>query len=196
MIQDVAGWIAPATTMIAAVMTAANLGPRVTGWGFVVFTLSAVAWIVVAATSGQQNLLFSNLFLLVVDGIGVWRWLGREARYDAGASAATADSRSGAVPTIIAMGALGGKPVQDEAGSTIATVVETMVACEDGAIRYIVVREGGIAGVGERLHALGWDEVRVGADAVVARVDRDRLAARPALDPKHWPESAEAAGVG
>jgi hypothetical protein len=29
-----AGWVAPAATMIAAMMTAANLGARVIGWGF------------------------------------------------------------------------------------------------------------------------------------------------------------------
>ncbi|MEK7456583.1 MAG: hypothetical protein AABZ76_16905 [Pseudomonadota bacterium] len=45
--EDLAGWIAPAATMIAAMMTAANLGARVTGWGFGVFTLGSIAWSIV-----------------------------------------------------------------------------------------------------------------------------------------------------
>ena len=46
-LEDLAGWIAPAATMIAAMMTAANLGARVTGWGFGVFTLGSIAWSIV-----------------------------------------------------------------------------------------------------------------------------------------------------
>lgn len=38
-VEAVAAWVAPVATMIAAVMTAANLGARVTGWGFVVFVI-------------------------------------------------------------------------------------------------------------------------------------------------------------
>ena len=36
------GWLATIATMIAAMMTASNLGARVTGWGFVVFSISSV----------------------------------------------------------------------------------------------------------------------------------------------------------
>lgn len=34
---DLASWLAPAATMIAAIMTASNAGTRMTGWGFVLF---------------------------------------------------------------------------------------------------------------------------------------------------------------
>jgi hypothetical protein len=96
---DPAGWIAPAATMIAAIMTAANLGARVTGWGFAVFSVGALAWVIVGATTGQHNLLWSNAFLLLVDLIGVWRWLGRRARYDEAAEAASARSAASRAPT-------------------------------------------------------------------------------------------------
>ena len=45
--EGLAGWVALAATCIAALMTASNLGARVTGWGFVIFTIGAAAWIVV-----------------------------------------------------------------------------------------------------------------------------------------------------
>lgn len=191
-----AGWIAPAATMIAAIMTAANLGTRVTGWGFAVFAVGAVAWIVVAAGSGQQNLLLSNAFLLVVDVVGMWRWLGRQARYDAGAKAASDRSAQAKVPTLFPIAGLQNMAVRGADGSVIATTVDAMATCDLGTISYLVVRQGGVGGVGETLHALGWDEIVVDGDAMVSHLDGDKLARRPELTAGAWPATAEAAGVG
>jgi hypothetical protein len=193
---DVAGWIAPAATMIAAIMTAANLGARVTGWGFAVFAIGALAWIAVGASTGQQNLLWSNAFLLLVDLVGVWRWLGRRARYDQAADAATSRSEQLAAPALFPLAGLEGMPISDAAGETIATAVDAMASCEDGRIVYLVVREGGVGGVGERLHALGWNEVRVRDGAMASRLSPAVLAARPTLSIGQWPATAAAAGIG
>lgn len=190
-----AGWIAPAATMFAAIMTAANLGARVTGWGFAVFSVGALAWIIVGASTGQQNLLWSNAFLLMVDVIGVWRWLGRRARYDAGAEAAAERSARAPAPTLFPLTKLQGMAICDRHGETIATSIDAMAACEDGRIAYLVVREGGLGGVGERLHALGWNEVKMEDGRLISRSDIDALAGRPALTPGEWPASATAAGV-
>lgn len=187
-----AGWVAPAATMIAAIMTAANLGARVTGWGFVVFTVGAAAWTMVGLASGQQNLVLSNGFLFLVDLIGVWRWLGRRARYDAGARiAAERSSAADAVPALFATGSLEGRPVLGRDGATIGTVVEAMAACRAGAIRYLVVQEGGVAGLGERLHALAWTEGHLTEAGFATRLSREALAARTPLDPQHWPVAEE-----
>lgn len=193
---EAAGWIAPAATMIAAIMTAANLGARVTGWGFAVFAVGAMAWIAVAAGTDQNNLLWSNAFLLLVDLIGIWRWLGRRARYDEAAAAASSRSRRAAAPTLFALAGLEGMPVRGVTGETIATTVDAMAGCEDGRIVYLVVREGGVGGVGERLHALGWDEVHVRDGAMTTRLSQTRLMERPVLAAGQWPETAAAAGVG
>lgn len=192
---DAAGWIAPAATMIAAIMTAANLGARVTGWGFAVFSVGALAWVVVAAASGQHNLLWSNAFLLLVDVVGVWRWLGRRARYDEAAQAAAAESRGAQAPTLFALAGLEGMPVRNAEGETIATTVDAMASCEEGRIAYLVVREGGVGGVGERLHALGWNEVCVRDGAMTSNLSSDLLARRHVLAAGQWPATAKAAGV-
>lgn len=195
MIETAAGWIAPAATMIAAVMTAANLGARVTGWGFAVFSIGAVAWIVVAAGSGQQNLLASNAFLLVINVFGIWRWLGRRARYDEGAEKAVERSAQAAAPTLFALGTLEGRTVFGADRRAIAVVVDAMAACAGGQVAYLVVSAGGIGGIGEQLHALGWSELTIDDDGVHTRLDTDALAGRPTLRPNAWPTSAEAAGV-
>jgi len=190
-----AGWIAPAATMIAAIMTAANLGARVTGWGFAVFSVGAVAWVVVGASTGQQNLLWSNGFLLLVDLVGVWRWLGRRARYDAGAQAAAARSAKAAAPSLFALSTLQNMAMQDEAGSVVATTVDAMAERDSGRIVYLVVREGGVAGVGERLHAVGWHEIELNEEGLSSRFDAESLAKRKVLAQDRWPATAAAAGI-
>ena len=46
-------WLAAGATMIAALMTAANLGARITGWGFAMFALGSGAWYVILYPSAS-----------------------------------------------------------------------------------------------------------------------------------------------
>ena len=41
--ESIATWVAPIATTIAALMTASNLGSRITGYGFIVFTIGSLA---------------------------------------------------------------------------------------------------------------------------------------------------------
>jgi sporulation protein YlmC with PRC-barrel domain len=182
--------------MIAAVMTAANLGTRVTGWGFAVFAVGAVAWMIVGAATGQRNLLISNGFLLLVDLIGVWRWLGQRARYDSGAEAARRRSARAATPDLFALSKLEGMSVRAPDGTTVGSVVDAMATCDRASVAYLVVREGGVGGVGERLRALGWDEVRLRADGLDSQLDSDQLQTRPTLTADAWPATRREAGIG
>ena len=90
--ETVANWVAPIATTIAAVMVAANLGTRITGLGFIVFSIGSVGWIVIGAVTDQPSLMWQNVFLLFVNIVGIWRWLGIRARYEKGAGAATMTS--------------------------------------------------------------------------------------------------------
>lgn len=183
--EQIAGWVAPITTSIAACMTAANLGPRFTGWGFVVFTVGAIAWAAVGLAAGQPNLVWQNAILLAIDIVGVWRWLGREARYDQGARrAAQAAERRGR--GLVPASRMTGCPVTGPDGQVIATTVDAMLSCGSGQVERVVVREGGIGGVGERLHALGWHEIEAGADGFTSPLTADALRARLALAPDDW----------
>ena len=87
--EQIANWVAPVATTLAAIMVAANLGAKITGVGFIVFSVGAVAWMVIGLVTGQANLVWQNAILLAVNLLGVWRWLGLRARYDKGAAAAT-----------------------------------------------------------------------------------------------------------
>lgn len=193
--EQLAGWIAPIATMIAAMMTAANLGARVTGWGFVVFTVGSIAWVTVAVTSGQQNLLVANGFLTLVNLVGIWRWLGRRAKYDDGGKAAAERSGARAGPTLFPLSAVEGREVVGRGGEAIGKVVDAMARCDDGSISYLVVRHGGVAGLGETLHAIGWSEARVEDDHIATELTLADLTRRLALDPACWPATAAEAGA-
>jgi hypothetical protein len=191
---EIAGWVAPIATMIAAMMTAANLGARVTGWGFIVFTIGSIGWCTVAIASGQQNLLWTNGFLTLVNLVGIWRWLGRQARYEEGGSTATERSAAAArVPTLIATGSIAGLPVTGSGGVKLGTVVEAMMQCSGTGLAYVVVSEGGVAGVGERLHALRAEDVRFTHEGLEIAMSAAELERLPVLNDKAWP--AEVAAV-
>jgi hypothetical protein len=187
---SIAGWVAPAATMIAAMMTAANLGARITGWGFIVFTIGSIGWCTVAIATGQQNLLWTNLFLTLVNGVGIWRWLGREARYEAGSRAAETRSARSDHPTLTAMGSLAGTRVDGPDGEPVGTVVDGMMRCEDRGLAYLVVSSGGVAGVGEQLYALSADEIVLGEECVTTSVPLDEIRRREPISDEAWPARA------
>ncbi len=186
---ELAGWIAPAATMIAAMMTAANLGARITGWGFVVFCVGSVAWTTVGLTSGQTNLVLSNAFLTLVNVVGVWRWLGRQASYDKGRSAAADASARHPVPSLYAAGGVIGAKLTGPKDEAVGTIVDVMLGCSDNAIAYVVVSTGGVGGVGETLHALAPAEVVFGKDGVRTKLGVDAVRKKPVVDANHWPEA-------
>ena len=68
-------WIAAIGTMIAAAMVAADLGRKVTGWGFVLFCAVAVTWIVSGLTSNAIPIAAMNGILLLINAWGVWRYM-------------------------------------------------------------------------------------------------------------------------
>ncbi len=182
--------VAPVATMTAAVMTAANLGARVTGWGFVLFTVGSLAWCAVALASGQQHLLLTNAFLVLVNAVGVWRWLGRIALQEHGARAAECKSKEAPAPTLVAVSNLVGRKVVDRAGENVGKMIGIMAECERGTIDFAVVGVGGIAGVGERLVAIEWSDLTIKGDDFQTSLDHREIDGRPSVDPQDWPIAA------
>jgi len=186
----IAEWVAPIATMIAAMMTASNLGARVTGWGFVVFVIGSLCWAAVGLNSGQTNLLATNAFLTCVNLVGVWRWLGRQRAYEDGGRSAQAASRRSAAPTLFTATGIAGLPVRNARGEKIATAVEALLECRTGAVSYVVIARGGLGGVAETLHAVDRDSVRFGCDRFELLLDAAELETLPALADGAWPSIA------
>src|SRR5690554_1784095 len=68
-------WIAALGTMLAAGLIAADLGRRVTGWGFVLFCAVAVTWVVSGLISDALPIAAMNAILLLINAWGVWQYL-------------------------------------------------------------------------------------------------------------------------
>ncbi|MCK1368021.1 hypothetical protein [Bradyrhizobium sp. 62] len=84
--------VAAAMTIIAAAMVAANWNARITVCGFALFIAASVAWIADGVMEPKSSLIIQNAVLLVINVLGVWRWLpraGKEAATDGATDRAT-----------------------------------------------------------------------------------------------------------
>lgn len=185
--EDAVGWIAPAATMIAAMMTAANLGARFTGWGFVVFTIGSIAWSAVGLWSGQTNLLATNGFLTIVNLLGVWRWLGKQRTYEDGGKSATQASEHLASPTLFSATGIAGMSVAASDGELVGKAIDAMLICDSGAVSYVVVASGGLGGVGEVLHAVDGAHIDFDGAGLRLRQSRAWFDRLPVLSDGDWP---------
>ena len=86
---------AAVTTVVAASLVAANLNARVTVAGFIIFIVASIAWMADGWLEAKASLVIQNVILLVINVIGVWRWLPK-AEKEAKVSAAIRKARRGA----------------------------------------------------------------------------------------------------
>lgn len=185
--EQTAATVATILTIVAALMTASNMGARVTGYGFAVFVAGSIAWIVNAAAGGQQGLLITNSTLLLINLLGVWRWLGRQAKYDeAGQSAAEESDGSRHHTTLMPLSAVAGSALSDAAGNKLGQIVDAM-AQQDGRVAYYVVSQGGVAGLGERLSLLRPSEVSMSAEGATTTLDAAAIERAPTVERDNWP---------
>lgn len=183
---DIISWIATVATVVAAFIVAANFGTRITGYGFLVFTIGSLLWIRVGVVSHQLPLTWTNVVLTALNLFGIWRWLGRQAGVEEGARAASDASEANLGDALFPVSLLSHAPVrcgEEEVGHCI----EAMAGCRSGALSYVVVSEGGVAGVGERLRRLPWKDAHVEGEALLAGFGTDRFCELEELPRDQWP---------
>jgi hypothetical protein len=62
-----------------------------------------------------------------------------------------------------------------------------MAGCSSGRLAYVVVSEGGVAGVGEKLRRLPWSGCSVEDEQLKTALPQSRFCALEILEPGHWP---------
>jgi membrane protein implicated in regulation of membrane protease activity len=179
-------WIATAATIIAAVMTASNLGSRLTGFGFAVFAIGALLWIAVGTMTHQPALLWTNVVLIVLDLFGVWRWLARQAEVEEGARSATQASESTPGEALFPVSILTHAAISSPSGD-VSHCIDAMAGCRSGRLAYVVVSHGGVAGVGEKLRRLRWRDVQIEGEAVSTRLLSSAFEHLEELPRDRWP---------
>jgi hypothetical protein len=183
---DTISWVATAATIIAAFMTAANLGPRITGYGFAVFTAGAICWIAVGVSSGQPALTWTNIVLVLLDAFGVWRWLGWQTKVEEGGEAAAQASEQTPGEALFPVSLLTRAAV-DCSGTEVGRCVDAMAGCRSGKLAYVVVAEGGMAGIGDTLRRLPWGDARVEGERLVSRLKPGEFRQLQELAKDEWP---------
>jgi hypothetical protein len=184
--ENLVSWIATAATIIAACMTASNLGARITGFGFAVFTVGSIAWFTLGLMTGQPALVWTNVVMTFLNLFGVWRWLGRQAKVEQGAEAAAEASADTPGETLFAASLLTHAKVRC-GDRVIGTCVDAMAGCGSGRLSYVVVSEGGVAGVGETLRRLPWAKARIDGNELIAAVAPGRFSALEMVKRDEWP---------
>ena len=66
---------AAVTTVLAASLVAAKLNARITVAGFMIFIVASIALMIDGWLEGKASLVIQNVILLVINVIGVWRWV-------------------------------------------------------------------------------------------------------------------------
>jgi len=185
--EQIASIVAPVATTIAALIVASNLGARITGFGFIIFTVGSVAWTLLGLTTDQPNLLWQNVILTGLNLFGVWRWLGWQARIEEGGVSAARESHREAGETLFPVSLLTKAKVVSSDGRDIGSSIDAMAGCSSGKIAYVVVAEGGVAGVGQTLRRLPWAGCSADDECVTAPLPLSQFCTLEPLEPDHWP---------
>lgn len=180
---EIVQWVATAATVLAASMTAANLGSRITGYGFIVFLIGSIAWLATGILSGQGALVATNIILSVLNVFGIWRWLGRQAKVEEGAKSAAQSSAATPGETWFPVSRLTSAPVR-WGDREVGHCVDCMAGTGSGRLAYVVFSQGGLAGVGETLRQADWSRVRVDDDHLL--IDRHPTSL-PQVERDEWP---------
>lgn len=184
--ETIVSWVATIATIFAASLTASNLGARITGYGFIVFTIGSIAWFALGMLTDQPALIYTNIVMTALNLFGVWRWLGRQAKVEQGAEAAAAASEAAPGEPLFRASLLTSAKVRC-GDVNVGTCVDAMVGCGSGRLSYVVVSQGGVAGVGETLRRVRWSDAHVEGDELVAKLDSDRFDQLETVSREEWP---------
>ena len=185
---DIFPCIATVATIGGALLTASNLGARITGTGFAVFTVGSLCWLASGLTAGEPALAWTNAVLTVLNLFGVWRWLGRQAKVEEGAEAAAEASRETPGEALFSVALLNAAPV--EIGQeTVGHCVDAMAGCRSGRLSYVTVSEGGVAGIGDTFRKLPWGLAAFDGGRLVIESGVRDLSSMPEMTKDDWPAS-------
>jgi len=183
---DTISWVATIATIVAAFMTASNLGSRTTGFGFAVFLIGSLSWLATGVLTDQPALLWTNVVLTFLNIFGVWRWLGRQTKLDEGGRTATEASEHNPGEALFPVSILTHAAISSPSGE-VCHCIDAMAGCRSGRLDYVVVSHGGVAGVGERLRRLPWRDLQIDGETISTRLHSGAFERLEELERDEWP---------
>ncbi len=185
--EQITSWVAPVATIAGVLITASNLGARITGYGFIIFTIGSINWTLLGIATGQPALIWTNLVLTGLNIFGIWRWLGRMGRIESGARTAAGRSEDTPGEALFPVSLLTKAKVVCQS-EEIGSCIDAMAGCASGRIAYVVVSQGGVAGVGETLRRLPWQDAWIAEERLETDLDASRFCALAPIAADEWPE--------
>ena len=96
-------------------------------------------------------------------------------------------------PLIMSAGTLIGNSVKNADGEDLGKIEEIMLDRHSGHVAYAVLSFGGFLGMGDKLFALPWSQIRVDTlnKCCIVDIDKARLENAPGFDKDNWPSHAD-----
>jgi sporulation protein YlmC with PRC-barrel domain len=90
---------------------------------------------------------------------------------------------------------LAGASVDNTKGEKLGTIDDLVIDLESGKVAYAAISVGGVLGIGDKLFAVPFEELRTTHDtnnnvSFVLDVSKQRLENAPGFDKNHWPDFA------
>lgn len=84
-----------------------------------------------------------------------------------------------------------GDPVESTNGEQLGKIDDIMINIQSGTIEYLVVEYGAFFGIGGKLFAIPFSELKVNPNrrAFVLNKEKDYLKNAPGFDKAHWPDT-------
>jgi sporulation protein YlmC with PRC-barrel domain len=84
-----------------------------------------------------------------------------------------------------------GDHVHNTASEHLGSIKDIMVNVIDGKIEYVVLEQGGILGIGEKLYAIPFALLKLNTrdELFILDVSKEELTKSPGFDKLHWPET-------
>jgi sporulation protein YlmC with PRC-barrel domain len=86
-----------------------------------------------------------------------------------------------------------GDPVENPNGEELGKIDDVMINLNSSSIEYVVIEFGAFFGIGGKLFAIPYQELKINPNrrAYVLNRDKDYLKNSPGFDKKHWPDTNE-----
>lgn len=82
-----------------------------------------------------------------------------------------------------------GDSVENPKGDDLGKIDNLMINLQTGKVEYAVIESGGLLGVGKKLFAIPFGELKVDEEKEIFILNRDKdyVKESPGFDPSHWP---------
>lgn len=89
-----------------------------------------------------------------------------------------------------------GMTVRNTAGEDLGSISDLVLDVEKGNVRYAALSFGGLLGIGDKLFAVPWDQLKLMHDEddegyFVLDVEKEKLKVAPGFDKSNWPNTAD-----